>query len=108
MFSIFRYLTLPILIGAVSFWAGVAQAGDPGAGQKTAERWCASCHTVSSDSIARDVAPPFKALARNSIYDRDRLLQVLSDPHPPMPRIHLSRTELDNIIAYIGSLRPGD
>ena len=108
VFAVVRCLNLPVLTSVVALWSGVALAGEPANGQKVAERWCVSCHTVSSDSTARDIAPPFSVIARDSAYDRDRLLQVLSDPHPPMPRVHLSREELDDIIAYIGSLRPAD
>ena len=103
-----RSLVLPLLTGAACLWMGAAQAGDAVEGRKVVERWCVSCHTVSADSAARDVAPPFSVIARDLAYDQDRLLQVLSDPHPPMPRVHLSRKELDDVIAYIESLRPAD
>lgn len=99
-------LAISLLIGAACLWAGGAQAGNAGEGRRIAERWCVSCHTVSSDAAARDAAPPFEVIARDPAYDRDRLLQVLSDPHPPMPKIHLSRKQLDDIIAYLASLRP--
>lgn len=95
-----------LLIGAACLWGATAQAGNAEEGRKIAESWCVSCHTVSGAAGARDAAPPFAVIARNPAYDRDRLLQVLSDPHPPMPKIHLSRKQLDDIIAYLGSLRP--
>lgn len=102
-----RDFALPLL-GAVFLSIGAAHAGDAVSGRKVAERWCVSCHNVSSEPVARDAAPPFGVLARDRAYNRDRFLQVLSDPHPPMPRVHLSRDELDNVIAYIESLRPAD
>jgi len=92
--------------GVVFLSIGAAQAGDAVEGRKLAEMWCVSCHTVSKAPMARDAAPPFAVLARDRVYDRDRFLQVLSDPHPPMPRVHLSRDELDDVISYIRSLRP--
>jgi mono/diheme cytochrome c family protein len=96
------------LAGTVLLWTGAVHAGDPVQGRKIAERWCVSCHNVSTEATARDAAPPFGVLARDKAYDRDRLVQVLSDPHPPMPRVHLSRDELADVIAYIESLRPPD
>lgn len=95
---------LTLLICAAFLWIGAAKAGDADAGRKIAEQWCVACHTVSADAAARDTAPPFSVIARDPAYDRDRLLQVLSDPHPPMPQIHLSRKQLDDIIAYLGAL----
>lgn len=94
-----------LLICAAFLWMGVAKAGEAEDGRKIAEQWCVACHTVSSGAAARDAAPPFDVIARSPAYDRDRLIQVLSDPHPPMPKIHLSRKQLDDIIAYLGALR---
>ncbi len=98
---------LPLLLGA-ALWSGPGQAAEPSNGQKIAETWCVSCHTVSGRAAGRDSAPPFDVIARRQTFDRDRLLQVLSDPHPPMPKVHLSRQQLDDVIAYIHSLRLPD
>lgn len=100
------YFRLSLLICAVCLWAGAAKAGEADKGRDIAEKWCVACHTVSANTVARDTAPPFSAIARDRSYDRDRLIQVLSDPHPPMPKIHLSRKQLDDIIAYLALLRP--
>ena len=96
------------LAGAAFLSIGGAYAGDAVEGRKLAEMWCVSCHTVSTEPTGRDTAPPFTVLAREKVYDRDRLLQVLSDPHPPMPRVNLSRHELDDVVSYIKSLAPAN
>lgn len=98
---------ISLALGAV-VWTGPGYTAEPAKGQKIAETWCVSCHTVSGGTSARDAAPPFDLIARNRTFDRDGLLQVLSDPHPPMPKIHLSRQQLDDVIAYIHSLRQAD
>jgi len=104
-----RNVALGILLVGLStgpsptFAADFVQSAENG--QKIAEDWCAACHTVSARSPGRDTAPPFSAIARNRAFDRDKLIQVLADPHPPMPKIHLSRQQLDDVIAYIHSLR---
>lgn len=103
-----KNIGLPLLIAAACLWVGAAKAGEAVEGRKIVGQWCVSCHAASSQAAARDTAPPFSVIARDPAYDRDRLLQVLSDPHPPMPKIHLSRKQLDDIIAYLASLRPAD
>lgn len=96
---------LPVVL-ALSLYAHPGHGADSANGQKIAETWCVSCHTVSGRTAGRDSAPPFEFIARNRAIDRDRLIQILSDPHPPMPKVHLSRKHLDDVIAYIQSLRP--
>jgi len=99
-------LSVGILITVGALWSGSGWAADPSNGQKIAETWCATCHTVSSRSAGRDTAPPFSLIARNRNFDRDSLTRTLSDPHPPMPKITLSRQQLDDMTAYIRSLGP--
>lgn len=89
----------------MSVLAGVSHAAEPSNGKKIVEAWCISCHTVPGGAAGRDTAPPFELIARNKTFDRDRLIQILADPHPPMPKIHLSRKQLDDVIAYLHSLR---
>jgi cytochrome c len=81
-----------------------AHAADSRQGQKLAERWCASCHYVDSRAQAPDAAPPFAPMADEAAYPDARLRGWLTDPHPPMPNLSLSRTDIDNIIAYIRTL----
>lgn len=103
-----KYVSLVSLFSGLVLFSAGALGAEASKGQKIAEAWCVSCHTVPGGAAARDSAPPFELIARNRAFDRDRLLQILSDPHPPMPKIHLSRRQLDDIIAYIHSLRTSD
>jgi len=86
-------------------FSGAADAADARHGA-TAKRWCAACHIVTNDqkSGSADV-PPFADIARRRT-DAKALAAFLIDPHPKMPDMHLSRTEIDDIIAYIRSLNP--
>lgn len=78
-------------------------AGDPAQGKATAERWCATCHVVAPGGRGADVAPNFATIARQR--DDTYLRGFLSRPHPPMPRFELSRQDIDDLIAYIGTQR---
>jgi mono/diheme cytochrome c family protein len=78
-------------------------AGDAVQGKATAERWCATCHVVAAGGRGADVAPNFATIAkqRNDEYLRG----FLTRPHPPMPRFELSRPDIDDLVAYIGTQR---
>jgi mono/diheme cytochrome c family protein len=81
---------------------GTAVAGDPASGQRIAERWCAACHLVSArQSTASVDVPSFEAIARSRELDRSRLSAFLADPHPRMPDMQLSRSEIDDLVGYI-------
>lgn len=92
--------------GAAALAAAPAVAGDAHKGGVIAKRWCASCHVVAKDqTTAVADAPTFFDIARRRT-DRKQLANFLVDPHPPMPNMHLSRREIDDIVAYIRSLDP--
>ena len=90
---------LGVLVVTSSAWA----AGDAVQGKATAERWCATCHVVAPGGRGADVAPNFATIARQR--DADYLRGFLSRPHPPMPRFELSRQDIDDLVAYIGTQR---
>lgn len=86
--------------------SGAAAAGDAATGKKLAELWCASCHLVSPEQTsATTEAPPFAAIAKRSKDQMDALAAFLADPHPPMPKLSLTRQEIRDLLAYISSLR---
>jgi mono/diheme cytochrome c family protein len=81
-----------------------AIAADVARGEIIAKRWCAACHLVAPEQT-RAVAdvPSFAAVARMKL-PAESLKAFLSDPHPRMPDMSLTRSEIDNIVAYIRSL----
>ena len=84
---------------------GAQAAGNAQAGHSLARLWCSSCHIVDESGEGRDTAPPFATIA-NSRHADDRWLRGwLIQPHPPMPNFNLSRQEIDDITAYLSSLR---
>lgn len=52
------------------------------------------------------MAPSFGGLMMDPKYTDERLRAWLSDPHPPMPNIGLTRRMIRDIIAHLSSLRP--
>lgn len=102
-----RAIAATILATACAVAVGSAlAAGDPRRGAIVVTRWCASCHVVAADQTAASAdAPSFFEVAKRQV-DRKKLANFLVDPHPPMPDMHLSRKEIDDIVAYIRSLDP--
>jgi len=90
----------------ISTSSAAVAAGDAAAGKRLAERSCASCHQVEASGTARDTAPPFQAIAAKSGKDAGWVRAWLSNPHPPMQGIDLSRQQTDDIVAYLQSLAP--
>ncbi len=81
-------------------------AGEPEAGWQLARRWCTGCHVIDMAGHGTDAAPAFATIARERT-DRRWVRAWLEAPHPPMPNMHLSRGEIDDVIAYLDSLSRG-
>jgi mono/diheme cytochrome c family protein len=101
--------TMLITLTAMIGHAAIAQAasGNAEAGRQLVMRSCSSCHATESAKTATDNAPPFSAVAKSN---RERPAWIrgwLMSPHPPMPNISLSRQQIDDIVAYLGTL-PSD
>jgi len=81
-----------------------AFADDAAKGEIIARRWCAACHVVAADqALANSDAPTFASIARRREGSK-KLKAFLTDPHPKMPDMNLSRSEIADIVAYIGRL----
>lgn len=94
-------------IAAFLVYVPAASAGGNAAvGKMLATTWCSSCHLVSPDQTsATTEAPPFESIAERSDNEIAALALFLADPHPPMPQMSLTRQEIQNLLAYIGSLK---
>jgi len=82
-------------------------AGDAQAGHQLARQWCTGCHVV--DDAAQggsDTAPSFASIAHRRANDQTWLRGWLTSPHPPMPNLNLSRQQIDDVMAYLGTLAP--
>ncbi|HKO08544.1 MAG TPA: cytochrome c [Alphaproteobacteria bacterium] len=79
--------------------------GDPARGYTLAQRWCSDCHLLKGENRAVQGIPPFQAIARDPSKTPDYLRAFLVKPHGSMPPLELDRRQIEDIIAYIGSLR---
>ncbi|WP_262266377.1 c-type cytochrome [Microvirga yunnanensis] len=100
---------LPDLAGALvlTLLSGPAwSAGNPERGRQLADRWCASCHLVGPEQreASADV-PSFASVARRDDLSEALLAAFLTNPHPPMPNMSLTRQEIADVLAYIRGLR---
>jgi mono/diheme cytochrome c family protein len=81
-------------------------AADANRGKALAKRWCTACHVVERDQTAAiDHAPPFSSVAKTPDFDENRLAFLLLRPHPNMPRLVLSRSEVADLASYIETLK---
>ncbi|MGW9333509.1 c-type cytochrome [Bosea sp. NPDC055594] len=87
--------------------AGRAQGvGDARAGREVATLLCIQCHQI--DGAGRDpgrMPPGFGAIADMTSQTALSLRIFLQTPHGNMPRYQLTRDEIDDVVAYILSLR---
>jgi len=83
-----------------------AAGGDAAHGRTLAQNWCASCHVVSpGQGESKKGAPSFATIAQSPDFNADQLAYFLYAPHPRMARLALSRKAINDIAAYILSLR---
>jgi mono/diheme cytochrome c family protein len=87
---------------------GAGHAADVASGQKLARTFCVTCHTVApgvGPAQATAGIPSFMAVADKPDQSADKIKAALLAPHPPMPQMQLTVHELENLAAYILSLK---
>ena len=96
-----------LLLTAPAQHAFAQDVGDIDAGGRIARTWCTSCHIVGADQSrgTSTGAPTFRQIAGQTTSTPMALRVFLQTPHDRMPDLHLSREEIDDLIAYILSMR---
>ncbi|MCL2453658.1 MAG: cytochrome c [Alphaproteobacteria bacterium] len=94
-------------LGQSSFAANmlIASAGNAEKGEIIGRRWCAACHLVAPDQTKANSDVPSFATIAHKVKSSQALNAFLTDPHPKMPDMNLTRDEIEDLVAYIGSLR---
>lgn len=96
-----------ILCSILLLTAGAAGAGDPEAGRKVAEKWCAPCHVIGAAKRfgGIDSTPTF-FLMSEKLDDYRRRVQSFKQrrPHRALDFDEVTREDLENLLAYIGTL----
>ena len=81
-------------------------AADADQGKAIAMRWCATCHLVERDQAdATDKAPSFASIGRMPDFNANKLAFLLLIPHPNMPSLSLSRSEVADLADYMMTLK---
>ena len=103
-------LSLVSLATALALAAAGASAQSATAasrGGDIAARACAGCHALEGGAAAQPgtAGPAFREIAARPGQSRERLQSLVLTPHRPMPGLALSLAEVDDVVAYILSLR---
>jgi mono/diheme cytochrome c family protein len=85
----------------------VVEVGDAAQGLAYAQRTCSGCHNVLRTGAAspNTDAPPFKQIANTPGMSITALTVWSRTSHPTMPNLVIPPNDMDNLIAYIMSLR---
>jgi mono/diheme cytochrome c family protein len=83
------------------------ELGNAGLGKAYADRVCADCHDVDANGeiSPNPDAPSFQSVADTAGMSARALVVWLQTSHPTMPDLILKPDEIDNVVAYIMSLR---
>jgi len=95
------------LVGAGAALAGpVTSAPDPAHGKQLAQRLCINCHLVdSSQTEAVADVPSFGEIANRLGQTPGSIMAKIVIPKHPMPVIPITKSELNDLTAYIMTLR---
>lgn len=103
-----RRLGWLIGIGCVAAASAAAQdlPGDPDSGAKLAGEVCAACHVVSPDQMVDPgIGPSLLEVVEHPATTEMSLRAFLQTPHATMPNLMFSRDEMDDLIAYLLTLK---
>jgi cytochrome c len=90
--------------GMVTAFPAAAAAADAARGSQLARQWCAHCHitgTAPAPGTVQQGPPAFATIGMTA----DQMHAFLTRPHGAMPDLALTRSEIDDVIAYIETLR---
>ena len=87
--------------------AAAQDLGNAKLGKEYAERVCAECHDVEArgEISPNPDAPSFQSVADTTGMSARALVVWLQTSHPTMPNLILKPDDMDNVIAYIMSLK---
>lgn len=111
-----RTLAVPTLSVGAMACATLASAKDSeedvvAKGHDLLKANCSRCHAITMDDTSKhEEAPPFRVVVTR--YPPEDLAESLAEGivsgHPDMPEFVFQPAEIEAILAYLGSLRPGE
>ena len=94
------------LLAAALAAPAVAESGNAARGRALAEQFCAKCHAIAPGRTGPEPAvPSFMRMAADPEQTRASLRQFIKLPHYEMEPQTMTSAEIDDVIAYILSLR---
>jgi mono/diheme cytochrome c family protein len=86
---------------------GAAETGNPALGLRYAQQSCASCHAVAAgQSLSPNPsAPAFDTVANTPGMTGIALNVWLHTPHPSMPNLIVDSDRIDDLSAYLATLK---
>lgn len=111
----FKFFLLPLTIFIGFLMTGPSAVADSDLtsaaravlGKEIAKLWCSHCHLVEptdTGNVQSDVIT-FREIANREGQSELRMQKFMMDPHPPMPKLELTREDRHNLVAYILSLK---
>lgn len=89
--------------------SAISQSADVSRGQDIAAKHCAGCHETSADKGREQngrYVPSLREVANTPHYSLIRLRRIIAvPPHSDMPNVALNSSEINDVAAYIQSLR---
>ena len=96
-------------LAATSAAAEPQKPADPANGKALARSLCANCHVTDASNGAGDAVKPdvpaFRAIANAPGQSPERIAGRIIIPHPAMPDLQLTMSDVRDLVAYIGSLK---
>jgi mono/diheme cytochrome c family protein len=100
------FLSLPVAVTLTLSVAALAQPGERAAGRRLATELCGECHQVRPPfPLFYRYPPTFEEIAKLPSTTRLSLKVFLQSNHTIMPNFIVSKSDADDIIAYILSLK---
>jgi cytochrome c len=97
-----------VALVALTFAAAAARPvwADAAKGGQLAQLWCANCHVVGAApaGVVQQGPPSFRSIARSGM-STEQIRTFLLHPHGAMPDLSLTRSEIDDLLGYIQTLR---
>jgi cytochrome c len=102
----FRTVAVLFMLPAAWLLQSQSARADAVNGERVARQWCANCHVIdgSGPSATLPQGPPSFRVAAGHL-NPGELRAFLTHPHGQMPDLALTRSEIDDLIGYIESLR---
>lgn len=108
MKSFLRYVvTCAGFIALVVTPAWALDTGDAEQGHELAKETCAQCHGIEKgyEASPEPFAPTFEAVANSPGMSALAISVFLRTPHATMPNLVLKTEEIEDIVAYITSMK---